>query len=639
VHWKPPLVRDGRFEEQAKGSRARECCRSSDRSGPAGGVFRGSPSGRGHARPYLQLAAFQDSTCGVAHGFPQISVRLAEMSVQCLIFEGMFETAMATAPVQAVDSECPLERLETEICDLAAHLAAATCRWLLLVAEFDRRRGWAGWGLLSCAHWLSWKCGISLKTAREQVRVARALEELPRTRAAFGAGRISYSKTRAITRVAATDTEADWVDLATHAPAAHLDRLVSGYIKVGAADAADRRAKTRVSWHWEPDGTLRIHARLGPEEGAVVLAALRAASERGESDPERTLERSSQSRQDASPTETSAEDPPPTPVSPNSITSDTSTTDPTSGARPAAPFDASAEGFNPGTDRPSYADALVAMAEAFLQYGHSTASGADLHTVLVHISADMLGSHGSTTDAASRSAPPLPADDAESFSVEEHRSRLAVHGRLHLDDGPALDPGTLRCILCDTSTIVMLHDTKGGILNLGRKTRRINNALRRALKERDGGCRFPGCGNRRADAHHLRHWIHGGETKLENLILLCRRHHRMLHDEQFVIASPQPGKFIFLRPDGQQIPLAPTPPRPHGTLEERHASTGVAPIGLAPDWYGDRLDLHYAVSVLAIEHERRRGYRHPVTCVPGQTPVEDHPQISKPQADIPARWN
>jgi hypothetical protein len=550
------------------------------------------------------------------------------MSVGCLIFEDMFDTATAAAPVQAVDPERPLERIEAEICDLAAHLAAATCQWLLLVGEFDRRRGWAGWGLLSCAHWLSWKCGISLKTAREQVRVAKALEELPRTRAAFGAGRISYSKARAITRVAATDTEADWVDLATHAPAAHLDRLVSGYIKVGAADAADRRAKTRVSWHWEADGMLRIHARLAPEEGAVVLAALRAAVERGEGgDPERTLERSPQSGQDALPLkETSAEDSPPTHVSSNSITSDTSTTDPTSEDRlPAAPIDASAEGLNPGTDRPSYADALVAMAEAFLQYGQGTASGADLHTVLVHISADMLEPHSSTTGTASGSAPPLTAEDAESSPAEEHRARLAVHGRRHLDDGPALDPSTLRCILCDTSTIVMLHDTKGDILNLGRKTRRINNALRRALKERDGGCRFPSCGNRRADAHHWRHWVQGGETKLENLILLCRRHHRMLHDEQFVIANPQPGKFIFLRPDGQLIPPVPTLPRPNGTLEERHTSAGVAPAGLAPDWYGDRLDLHYAVSVLAIEHERRRGYRHPVTCVP--------------QAGDQARWN
>jgi hypothetical protein len=562
------------------------------------------------------------------------------MSVGCLIFEGMFDAATATAPVQAVDPERPLERLEAEICDLAAHLAAATCRWLLLVGEFDRRRGWAGWGLLSCAHWLSWKCGISLKTAREQVRVARALEELPRTRAAFGEGRISYSKARAITRVAATDTEADWVDLAIHAPAGHLDRLVSGYIKVGAADAADRRAKTRVSWHWEADGMLRIHARLAPEEGAVVLAALRAAIERGEDDPEGTLERSSQSGQDASPLkETSAEDSQPMPVSSDS-TSDTSTTDPTSEVcPPAAPVDVSAERLTPGTDRPSNADALVAMAETFLQYGHGTASGADLHTVLLHISADMFGPHGSTTDTASGSAPPLTAEDAESSSAEEHRARLAVHGRLHVDDGPALDPGTLRCILCDTSTIVMLHDAKGGILNLGRKTRRINNALRRALKERDGGCRFPGCGNRRADAHHRRHWVHGGETKLENLILLCRRHHRMLHDQQFVIASPQPGKFVFLRPDGQQIPPVATLPRPHGTLEERHASIGVAPVGLAPDWYGDRLDLDYAVSVLAIEHERRRGYRHPVTCVPVQTPVEDHPQVSRPSAGDQARWN
>src|SRR5436190_13870577 len=107
--------------------------------------------------------------------------------------------------IQLPDTDCaprkrPLDELETEIRELAGHIAAATCRWLLLVAEFDRRSGWAVDGGLSMAHWLSWKCGVALHTAREQVRVGRALETLPLVRDAFLTGRLSYSKTRAITR-------------------------------------------------------------------------------------------------------------------------------------------------------------------------------------------------------------------------------------------------------------------------------------------------------------------------------------------------------------------------------------------------------------------------------------------------------
>lgn len=110
----------------------------------------------------------------------------------------------AGTPKQAQD-EHPLEVIEHEITRLAAHIYAATCRWLLLVAEFDRRMGWASWGARSCAHWLSWRWGISLVSAREQIRVARALEGLPQIRDASSKGQVSYSKVRALVRVA-TDT-------------------------------------------------------------------------------------------------------------------------------------------------------------------------------------------------------------------------------------------------------------------------------------------------------------------------------------------------------------------------------------------------------------------------------------------------
>src|SRR3954469_14361982 len=123
----------------------------------------------------------------------------------------------------------PLDELETEICELAGHIAAATCRWLLLVAEFDRRSGWAVDGVLSMSHWLSWRCGVALHTAREQVRVGRALEMLPLVRDAFLTGRLSYSKTRAITRIGTPALESTLLHIAENATGAQIERLVSGY--------------------------------------------------------------------------------------------------------------------------------------------------------------------------------------------------------------------------------------------------------------------------------------------------------------------------------------------------------------------------------------------------------------------------
>jgi Domain of unknown function (DUF222) len=109
---------------------------------------------------------------------------------------------------QDPDPPLALERLEERICELAAHLAAGTCRFLELVAEFDARRGWACWDLPSCAAWLAWKCQVAHGTAREQVRVARALAGLPVIRAQFSAGRMSYAKVRALTRIVTAQTEA-----------------------------------------------------------------------------------------------------------------------------------------------------------------------------------------------------------------------------------------------------------------------------------------------------------------------------------------------------------------------------------------------------------------------------------------------
>src|SRR5215472_4736700 len=121
----------------------------------------------------------------------------------------------------------PLERLEAQICELAGHLAAATCRFLVLVGDFDARRGWASWQMTSCAAWLSWKCQMSSHTAREHVRVARALRVLPVIRAEFGAGRLSYAKVRALTRIATPDTEAGLAELAGPMTGNQLERFAA----------------------------------------------------------------------------------------------------------------------------------------------------------------------------------------------------------------------------------------------------------------------------------------------------------------------------------------------------------------------------------------------------------------------------
>ncbi len=195
----------------------------------------------------------------------------------------MFDTALPQ-PGRWIDRtgsrRLSLDQLEHQICELAAHIAAATCRWLMLIAEFDEREGWAEWGVHSCAHWLSWRCSITPRTARDHVRVARRLTELPLIREAFGCGELTYSKVRALARVATEETETALLEIARHATGAQLEKLVRGYhgalrASVGAAQLAHERRF--MSWHWDDDGSLRLDARLTADEGALVLAALNAA--------------------------------------------------------------------------------------------------------------------------------------------------------------------------------------------------------------------------------------------------------------------------------------------------------------------------------------------------------------------------
>jgi hypothetical protein len=166
-------------------------------------------------------------------------------------------------------------------------------------------------------------------------------------------------------------------------------------------------------------------------------------------------------------------------------------------------------------------------------------------------------------------------------------------GTLEVDHGAVdVSAETSRRISCDASVVPMQHGTDGTVLDVGRKTRAVPPSIRRALEARDRSCRFPGCTARRCDAHHLEHWMDGGVTSVENLVLLCRRHHRAVHEGGFDLIRHHDGTVTFLRPNGTVLEAAPP-------LPARVAGVAVIPGADAiPVWDGAPFNLVYAIDVL-----------------------------------------
>ncbi len=179
-----------------------------------------------------------------------------------------------------------VRKVESEIVELAGHLAAATCRFLQLLAEFDTRQGWAGPGLRSCAHWLNWRVGLNLRTAREHLRVAHALAGLPAITAAFAAGRVSYAKVRALTRIATANTEPGLLTIALHGTASQVETVVAA-ARAGTdpRPPVDRRS---MQWSRAADGSLLVRLRLPAEDGAQLVAAVEAVLAEDAPDPPAT---------------------------------------------------------------------------------------------------------------------------------------------------------------------------------------------------------------------------------------------------------------------------------------------------------------------------------------------------------------
>ena len=154
--------------------------------------------------------------------------------------------------------------------------------------------------------------------------------------------------------------------------------------------------------------------------------------------------------------------------------------------------------------------------------------------------------------------------------------------------------------------LMMIGGEKTHRCHIGRRTRTVPSALRRALQSRDRNqCQFPGCDSRRCDAHHVEHWADGGATRLHNLVLLCRFHHRAVHEQGIqVVAEETDGRFRFLRPDGEPVPVVPPlsgwAGAPLAPTDARLAAAGISigPDTATPDWYGEPLNLAAALDVL-----------------------------------------
>ncbi len=444
-----------------------------------------------------------------------------------------------------------LRELEDRILALAAHIDAATFRWLELVREFDEAEGWAGDGIRSCAHWLGWRCGISLHAAREKLRVAYALKALPDISAAFRDGRISYSKARALTRIATPGNETFLLGIARKSPAWVVERTVKNYRRMSRVEALEqenrRHGQRRLDWFCDDDGSVSLVGRFSPEQGAVIRRALDAVLEEM-FDEEKNVPAG------------------------------------TSGA-PEPEFD------RPCPPQPASqrrADALVRIAEGWLSGTESRPRG-DRFVINVHTDVETLkkkdcGENGCGSEA-------------------------------ELEDGGNVPAETCRRLACDAGVVRWMEDRDGQAFSIGRKSRTIPPSIRRALHRRDGGCRFPGCSATRfVDGHHIRHWADGGETSLNNLVLLCRHHHRLVHEGGFGLQRTPGGGFEFTTPDGRHLPM-PAEERPRGDVLEIIAGNAgegirITPKTPLPDWLGERIDhdtvLHH-LHLARIGHETPPG--------------------------------
>jgi hypothetical protein len=428
--------------------------------------------------------------------------------------------ASNSPPFTADDSN---DQLADKITTLAGQINAANYRFIKMIAEFNRRKAWAGAGIRSCAYWLNWKCGINMGAAREKVRVAIALDELPKTNEAFAKGQLSFSKVRAMTRVATAENESNLLNIAQYGTAQHMDKLVWAFRKVsryedftgaeaqkamGEQDESivinegdvdkkrmqDLYDSRSVTFYQDDQGMWIIKAKLPTEQGGLLVKLLEELGERIAT-PEIKDKKASKIKDQKNSAGTFSgykkDDVPKEKLLKELIENNRSTF----------------------TQR--RADALLAISENFLATAGDANNGGAFPTLKAHERCQLI------------------------LHVHHNNSQeLASSGSQDNLDGRWLVPDAARRLACDAGLLLVEQDAVGNVLNVGRRSRIIPAAMSRALAIRDGGCcQFPGCcASRYVEGHHIIHWADGGETKLDNLVTLCSYHHRELHRGNYYLS-------------------------------------------------------------------------------------------------------
>ena len=478
----------------------------------------------------------------------------------------------------------------------AGRVAAGEAELLRLLGELDARGTWATWGALSCAHWAAWRLGLSPGTARERVRVARRLRELPVLSAAMATGAVSFAQVRAITRATTTDDEAAWLDLARSTTAAQLEKAVRGVLRARPTPDGDvpPPAPPSLRSRYDDDGYLTVVLRFSPDQAVLVMPALQSAQRAEQADRDAlyarlTAQLAALPDGAALPEGAAPSDGPARPRD-HGVPAGTS-------AGPAAPpvaepYEYEEPPYPVLTPRIGLFDVRSARDAAALA---AWTAERDRRRVLRDASRAW-SVHVSQQAAAARLPAPHATDLDGALRLLTRPTGLPpVTVQLQVDpssgwartpDEELLPPTTVQGVL-RTAPVT------AGPLDRGRRSRLVTPALRALLQGVDGQrCRFPGCTRSRGlDAHHVRFWRHGGRTDLANLVLLCERHHTLVHEQGFQLAlTPDRALTVRTRDD---IPVPHHPPLPTGDSDWLPLDAA-----LADETSHDRFDLRHVVSVM-----------------------------------------
>lgn len=435
--------------------------------------------------------------------------------------------------------------LGDQIAELCATMTRGDHTLISTIRAFDESGDWAREGALTCAQWLGWRVGMGPAASRERIRVAKALGEFTKIDAAFASARISYSKVRAVTRVATLANEELLLEIAQNSTAAQLERICRkfrGCMQDQSPEAAE--LKRRVSVRYGDDGTVRITATLPADEGSRFLAAIESGRAALDAD-----------------------------VSAETVAV----------SEPSGDMTMTKKGA-------TRADGLVALTESWFATGAQPRRGGAPHEVLLHVSAESLADPKFGNSDVSAEAPtPNFIDNAGGGGVSRQATRrlccdASISVLVESGQGEVLDVGRKRRTV--PAAIQRALEARHGRV-----------------------CSFPGCSHTLfLDSHHIQHWADGGSTSLGDLCQLCRHHHTFVHEFGWRIVKVA-GEVSFYRPDGERMPNSPglpslSPGTMQALLDPRPVE--VDELSLATQGWGEPVDMVQVIDALVHETLVRR---------------------------------